>query len=578
VLLLLTAGSLVGALGLAWVQVRGSRALGDEVRIEGTPLIVRPPAGWVAGRDHRGVFVKTIEIGYRGRQHEAIERSIKFEYRRWDVFQPLPDLLRLANWLDDKQAYEPVPAQIGGLNGVQVRRSRVFRWRGRQERGETIYRLVSTARGDQISVEYTPLGEVSPGDMELFDAVCRAVKLTDPAVSVQAEAALAHAGVRFSPTENWTILNPDYPEIPGLYIQNHDANRIPVWGLAVFRTWLAPGRNPLDLLTSFAELEWPPEAIPDASQQWTRSDGAIVATLGHGAMRPRGGHVASAWVVSKSPAEAVLIFALADSQAAPAADQAAGMVAEEIEFLTSYPPDGLAVVDDAGRELAALIRQEGAAPWWGASESTLYYYGELSGVPLMVESSREPIGGDPSRGYAGYDRYDYRDPAKDRNHAWGVDGNADAYVSRVEADFDPAWRPQSVLWEESRDAGESVIQRPVATASRSDVLRIPVGAAFVCPPVETLAYAWVAQQAEGTWLIEASRLRGSQTHTQLLIPLEPDADSRTRVLLVDDYWPRGMVLTFDSDLELVRQVAPIGYFERMTRQQAQDVLRALGRP
>lgn len=178
VLLLLAAGALVVVLGLAWIQVRGSRALGDEVRIAGTPLLVHPPKGWVQSPRDPGVFIRPVQREIWGRKVWAAERSIEFYYRRWPARQPLLALLKLSNYRDVvAAAYQPEPAGIGGFEGVQVHRRRYRRIGRRQEPFDSVYRLVCTPRGDQISVEYTPLGELSAGDMELFDAVCQAVTL-----------------------------------------------------------------------------------------------------------------------------------------------------------------------------------------------------------------------------------------------------------------------------------------------------------------------------------------------------------------------------------------------------------------
>lgn len=576
VLLLLTAGVLVGALGLAWTQVHGTRALGDPVGIEGTPLIVRPPKGWAQHPDYPGLFVRKVRSERWGRRHEPIERKIEFRYQRWRVFQPLPYLLRLSNYRDIADAYEPEAAQIGGLAGVQVRRERRFEWLGRLQFGESIYRLASTARGDQISVEYTPLGGLSPGDLELFEAVCRAVVLDDPAVEVDPEEALVRAGVQFPVAENWKIVGPDFPEIAGLYVQNHEGG-IPVWALGVFRTWLAAGRRPADLLTSFAELYPPPFSPPAQPRQWSRPDGVTVAAIQRPPFEEGRGQVASAWVVAKSPSEVVLIFALGDGRGGPLADQAAAQLVKEIEFLTSYPSAGVEAAEANGRQLATLLRASGAARWWGAGEDTSYYYGEILGQRLLVISQREAVGGDPADGYRGFDRYVVPGGADYQHRSWEVDGRADAYGYRVESDFDRRGRATSVRSQEFRDAGGSSIRRTAGTGSRSGVLQIPVGAAFVCPPVETLAQGWAGQQEEGQWLIEVSPLSGSTTTTQLLTPLGPDPDGRRQVLVVEDYWPRGTILAFDSDLEMAWQRAPVGRFDCVTAEQARRILRTPGR-
>lgn len=586
-LLLLSAGVLVAALGLAWFQVRGARALAGKVRIEGSPLVVRPPAGWIRDRDDSNMFVKTIAVGRQGRKRAVIERSIKFDYKRWKVFQPLPFLLRVSNWLDDKQAYEPELGRIGSFNGVQVRRKRVFQWRGRQELGESIYRLVSTARGDQISVEYTPLGELAPGDLELFDAVCRAVAVDDAGLNMRPEGVLERTGMQFPIEENWTIIGPDFPDVLGLYVQSNDGDGIPVWGLGLFRTWLAPGRRPADLLRSLVELDWPPElAAMVEPEESTRADGALIATVNRPTSDGADARLVAAWVLAESSSAAAMILVLADQRAAPTANQAAARLVEELAFSASYPPDGVEAADKRGRELVSLLRERGPAPWWGDGESSQYYFGELAGEifgqildqPVLVQSKREAVPGDSARGYEGSDFYLFAEPSGDQRRRWTIDAHAREYTYSKEISPPHGNRPPVVRMRESREAGDSMIQRTVMLeARRRRRFEIPVGPAFVPPPIQTLAQGWIAQQGSGTWLIEVSALAGSTTTTQLVTSLGPDDDGQRRVLLVDDYWPRGMILTFDTDLEMVSETAPVGRFDRVTPEQARRILRAMNR-
>lgn len=577
VLLMLTAGALVGALGLAWIQVRASRKLDGEVRIVDTPLVVRPPRGWIQDPDHPGTFAKAVRAGgWRGKRW-VIERKIAFQYERSGVFQPLAYLLELSNHREVvDHASAPEVARIGRFDGVQVRRARVFQWRGRRHVGESVYRLVSTARGDQISVEYTPFGELAPGDMELFDAVCRAVELDDAAVNMDADEAMTRAGVEFRVAESWTITGPDFAEVPGLYVQDH-AGGDSRWALGLFRTWLAKGRSPADLLVSFAEEQWPVYTSPVRPKQWTRSDGALLATIERSAFEQAGGQVAAIWVVAQSPAEAVAVFVLTDQAGVSAAGQAAAKLAQEITVVTSYPAGGVEAAEARGREFMTLLGEYGAAPWWGQGEATSYYVGEIYGRPLLVLSHREAIGGDPTRRYRGSERYYAYDRDLDEQRSWAIDEHAEAYTYTIESDFDRRGQPKVVRLHDARDAGGAVIRRNPTPDSRGDAVEIPVGPAFVCPPVDVLPPGWVASQEAGSWLIELLPLRGLATHTQLLTPLEPDAEGRRRVLLIDDYWPRGMIMAFDEGLEMVYQAAPFGRFERITYQEWQEVLQALGR-
>jgi len=571
VLILVSAGALAAALGLAWLQVRGSRALGAPVRIEGTPLVVRPPAGWTAGRDRRGVFIKW------NRELEVAERTLRFDYVRWPVFQPLDYLVRVNNYLDQKQAYEPEPAAIGGLDGVQLRRRRAFMWRGRQEPGETVYRLVSTARGDEISVEYAPLGELSSGDMELFETVCRAVELDDAAMRADAEAALAHAGLRFPVDRRWRVYGPDIPEVAGLYVEGVTAARVPVWGLALFRTWLASERRPVDLLRSFVELRWRQTAGSQVHlREEVRPDGALLAIAQPGPLADAGGQVVSARIVASSAAEAVAIFALADAQHAGDADRAAADIAAQVEFLVAYPAAGVEAAEAAGRTLAALLRSQGPGAWWPDEAVTQYYSGQVGGQSLLVVSQRAPATDALGVGFDGDERYMFAEPGQDEAQRWFVDRQGEAYRVRIETASRRGHRLQT-QWQETRRAAEAYIVRSGEAAAAGRALRLAVGPMFVCPPLESLAEAWVARQDSGQWLLEVSPVRGSTTTTELLTPLAPDPGGRRRLLLVSDYWPRGMVLTFDEDGELITQSGAEARFERIPLAEAERMLRAMGR-
>jgi len=489
----------------------------------------------------------------------------------------LPYLLELSNYRDViDRATPPEVARIGRFDGVQVRRMRVFQWRGLRQVGESIYRLVSTARGDQISVEYTPLGEVTPGDMELFDAVCRAVQLDDPAASMSADDALARAGLKLASAENWAIIGPDFAEVRGFYVQGPDGGEAS-WALGVFRTWLSGKRTPADLLRSFVAWRWSTLASQVEFTEWTRSDGVAVAAVERPALEQRGGQVTGVWVVARSPAEVAVIFAFSGQSGASAAKRAGAKIAEAVRIVADYPPEGVEAAEARGNEFVALLREEGVDRWWTGSAATSYYVGEVYGHVLTVVSRREPIGADAARGYKGTERYYGDDPDLDEQRSWTVDSRGEAYTYTVWSDFDSVGEPTSVHLHDWREAGQAVIQHSGTTAARGEKRQIPVGPAFVCPPVDVLAPAWAASQQGGPSLIELMPLRGATTYTQLLTPLEPDTAERQRVLQIDDYWPRGTIMVFDAESEMVYQSAPEGYFQRATREEAQRVLRALRR-
>jgi hypothetical protein len=354
-------------------------------------------------------------------------------------------------------------------------------------------------------------------------------------------------------------------------------DEIPVWALEVRRSWLAPERSAIDLLTSFEELKWRSLEQAIREQEQTRSDGANIIWVERPAFEHSGGAIASAWVVSKSAAETLIIFAFADAREAGNANDGAARLAEEIEFVTPFPADGVESATANGRKLAGQLRARGLPSWWGETETTSYYFGQIGGQPIVIESHREPIDGDPAQGYGGYDRYAGREPSEDEKRSWAVDAEAEDYVYRIETGFDQRGRPTVMEVRELRESGEAVIRRVEGTGPDRRSESIPIGPTFVCPPAESLAHAWVARQESGVWLIQTSALRGTTMTTQLLIPLKPDAEGHRRILLFEDYWPRGMILAFDADGELVYQVAAFGRFDRVSPEEARGILRSMGR-
>ncbi|MFQ5807171.1 MAG: hypothetical protein ACE5I3_12050 [Phycisphaerae bacterium] len=321
VLLLLTAGVLVATLALAWTQVRGTRALGDEVRIKGTPLTVRPPKGWVQSSTDPGVFGKPVRKRVWGREVWAAERKLEFHYN--DYFVQFTRLFQAA------AANVSRPAQIGGWDGVQFLLER----RGSRSGDQTIYRAVSTPWGGQISVEYTPLAEVSHGDLELLDVVCEAVQLSGSNLRSDPQETLAYAGVRFPIAPGWEVLGPQDGRGPGLWMQRVEADR-PVWALAVFRRYLRRGSQPIDLLLAESRQLLPRLSRP---QEARRDDGTYLAVTHNRDLARTGSVVVSVWVVAKSRVEVAVIYVLADPRYARTADDAAVELAGTIEFVSEFP-------------------------------------------------------------------------------------------------------------------------------------------------------------------------------------------------------------------------------------------------
>jgi len=326
IMLLLCAGALVVALGLAWWQVRGTRALGEELWIEDTPLVVRLPRGWAQNASNPREFGKPIRKVVWGREYWTAERKIEFQYNQY--------LVQFARLFHSAASGGWKFAQIGGHDGVQLVLSTPGAQGQRIER--TIFRWAALPDGRQVSVEYTPLGGVSHGDLYLLDAVCEAVRVDDVARRVPPREALSRAGVDSTLEPGWELLGPDDLEGPGFWLRESQEG-LPVWAMGVFRRGLGRRGGPLELLTrEAAQLR---EIVPVFARPASadRSDGARVVVMRNPEAQRPGSVISSLWVVASSPTKVAVIYAMADARHAAAVDAAAEELAGRLEFLADYP-------------------------------------------------------------------------------------------------------------------------------------------------------------------------------------------------------------------------------------------------
>ena len=575
VLLTLLAAALAGALCLAWTQVSAGRRLGEPVRLAHTPLVVRPPAGWVQDEKDPDVFKKAVRRHAWGQEVWVVERELRFHYRCWKSFQPIGDLLQQTAYRDVAAAYAPQPGKIGHLPGVQVRLQRVRPLGRRVETFESIIRLVSTARGEEISIEYTPLGELTAGDMALFDAVCAAVQIDGVEAEVPATELLSAAGVEIPLDPRWTVLPPEVPDVAGLCIQDNVSGD-PHWAVELYRTALLPERSGKTLVQSFVDNELPaglPLPAPEVTQ---RSDGAEIVALEIPRFARQSIPVTSYRMVTASPSRAAVIIAFGSDASADQANDVAASLADALVFQTDYPAQGADEAAENGLQLASMLRDDGPAAWWKLGLPDTHYLGYAYAQPLLIVSTIEALSGDPRGGYAGVDEYIHPARGDDERFVWQLDGTGGAYECRVQRGLDARRRPQSEAVVEARSANAPFIVRPHATGDMTAV-RVRVSAGFIPPPLGTLAQGWVAQQPDGVWLVEASQMHGTSTVGELLTPLEPDGDGHFRVLAQEDHWPRGVLLTFDDELTLVSQVERGIRFQHVSADQAADYQRSLGR-
>jgi len=240
----------------------------------------------------------------------------------------------------------------------------------------------------------------------------------------------------------------------------------------------------------------------------------------------------------------------------------------------------------AGRELADILTQKGAVPWWGRLPTEAYYLEPGAKYPRAVYLGRAALADDPATGYRGHTLYLHSTEGESsaQLERWTIDGHARGYAHRFQGDI-ATWQgmvPATVG--ERLDAGSGTVRRTVETPRQRRSWEFPVGPCFVCPPLESIAEAWVAQRDEGAWLIEGTTHWVEVTahievraHTRFLRPLPPDESGHRRLLTMTDFWPRGTVLGFDEGPEPLYWQDPAGEYHRVTRKEAEDRLPRLPR-
>jgi hypothetical protein len=320
VLLLLAAGALIATLALAWVQVQRTRVLAEPVSLAGTPLIVRAPQGWVRDPGNPRLFHKLIRKEVWGRERWAAERTLEFHYN--DFSAQFMRMFRVA------ATYTGEPARIGEWEGVQY----VVERNSPRIPGQIALRWVTTPAGAQIAVVYTPLAEISHGDLYLLDEVCAAVRLAEAASGAPSPSLAARAGLRLPEAAGWEVLGPDDEGGPGLWVQGVEEQR-PVWAIGVFRRSLARWAGPEEwFLYEARQLH-----LAGAPRAGRRADGTFVGVLRHPAPEREVPPVVSLWAVAASSTRAAVLYVLAAPAHVEQADAAAQQLVGSLEFVSDFP-------------------------------------------------------------------------------------------------------------------------------------------------------------------------------------------------------------------------------------------------
>lgn len=555
-LLMLTAGLLAAVCGTAWWQVRDARRLAPERKVGDLPLYVRPPRDWVLLPGDQQTYGLPVARDHWGRPATTLRRAIRYHYHRLPVFVSPDVLLSKLNGPNDRILSQE-PAPIGGYPGVQVR----LVSRGERDVRERLIRLACLPRGEVIEVEYTPLGELSPGDFELMDDVCAAVRLDVPGATASAAAAEARAGVQLTGAAgDWRFALPDLAAVPGLYVSGEDVDG-GQWTVSLFRTWLAAGRTPNDLLRDFASEFWLMWDVGSLVEQVSRPDGATVATLRYPVAQGGNERIIAASVVS-APGGAAILFAFGAIAQPKAAWDAADRIARMVELgpLAGAPP-----VDetfDAGRKLCEKLAQRGALPRWGREPVRLVFSGRTGRGAEHRMIERRALAHDPELGYHGDEVNELLERNRREASEWQIDGHADGYTQR--SDLFTASEPAQVR--ETRETNSSQVTRTLSIDGRRRTFHFDAPPNFVPPPVVDILYAWVARGETGPALLQVSTTFGAGWHTELVRALPPDG-AMPRALVQADFYPLGMTFTFDEKAAEVQrfEYATGGSFERVER-------------
>jgi hypothetical protein len=554
-LLIASAVVLLGTLGLALVQVERKLALGEEYEIPDTPLRARAPRGWHVDRRDPQAFILPVRRGVPGREQWDIDRLIRFGFARQGAFEPPADLLRA---MVSTGTDAPVPARIGAFHGVQVQQLERRRWRRYEITRESVLRMAVLPGGDVITVRYTPMTQLTLADLKLLDKVCSSIQLDDEKLSVSPEQAGERVGMELAFEPDWQAGLAAFPEVAGCYIGGTDSG-FPAWSIGVFRTWLAGGRQPTDLLHDFAAYAW---LLLDEGalriEQWQRDDGATVSVLRHPDPSRNRHAIDAAWVLSKSPAEVAIFYVYTNERHRAAAQAAAEKMARGLTFRPSRLVPDVNAAQRAGAELAALLTREGVVSWWGRLPVKLLFAGETLRGSEGLRIERRPLG---RRGELGYQGNVVRRVADrfDEQTAWNIGPRARAYEYEFRTYVGDGL---SIEVREERAADATEVTRVIKLGNGRTYRRaFRPGPTFVCKPIESIAEAQVARSSQ-PHLFEGSLALGRGTYTRLLRPLPP-VDGRSRVLVQEDFWPFGAVLTLGEDDEMLTYAEADARYQRL---------------
>ncbi len=553
-LLVLASGVLIGMLGLAWFQVYMSRALGPERQVGDTPIYLRLPLDWRPDPNRKNTFVLPHED--RG------SRLIRVELLRLPTFRSLSSVMTRLR-LDDPETHRrpPTPAPIGRFGGYEVQELRVIRVRGRNTLLERLVRFTCLPDGHLIYLEYEPLGDLRPADFDIMDQVCQTVRVELPGLAGTAQERVTAAGVELPLGDDWVVVRPGLEQVAGVHCGGGE-DGTPRWALSIFRTWLAHGREPRDLLADFAAEFWLAWELDDHVRESRRSDGTTTYLLQHPEIGLSDEAIPGVAVVTAPDAPPAMVYVCAGQGDARDAITITERVLQEIELGPVADMPRIAVAERSGVDFARILREHGPVGRWGREPVEEEYIGQTPYGTELVQIQRAAVGRNPRRGYEGSQRHwfgEQQTRKPDRTILWMLAGDG-SY--RWNAEQFSGTRAYEAIERQTEPGG--TIRREVAFLREAPrVWQFEPGTGFVPPPVESVVVGWVAREEAVTAIIEVSSSLGPGTHTLLLRSLPPDG-SWPRALVQQDYWPLGMIAAFDDDAGVTQyEKTPTAVFRRV---------------
>ncbi|MBK8913976.1 MAG: hypothetical protein IPM64_05105 [Phycisphaerales bacterium] len=539
VLLLLVSAALASSLGLAFSQVVAKRALGSPRTLPGTPLTFRAPAQWTADSKRPGEFFLALHEGDReglGR----IERRVRFGYRRHSTFVPPEVLVRAMDlsWQELGRSFDPAPAVVAGIPGLQVTRQKLTPFRGRMLAVQTVLRIACTAAGEEVLIEYTPLTDLTFADVEMLDDLSRAMVIERGGAERPAAQIMDAAGIRVTIPAGTVLEPPALEGVRGFAFVGREAG-LPRFAVNVYRTWMHGSRAPTDLVRDCVVERWRVPADLMEVEEQERGDGARVAWVNARGPRSTLHPLRSIGVVKKGARDAALVLVHADEMFQRQADAAGRAIAVGLELEPGF--DGvLEAAEAAGAEFPPLLRERGAVPWWGVLRDAEVYLGQIGGVPFELRRQRAALSRDEGAGFEGVELAAHG--SKRDLLQWTVDGTGVGYSADWELDFGPPGMTRRIEVRERRGAEGGAVKRTLSARGARGDLSFRPGPAFVPPPIESLIPLYVHSKAAGSaWLFEVSAPLCDSTRFVLFSALGEDGSGASRVLLQDDVAPEGVI-------------------------------------